>query len=171
MILLLKSSTHTMFAAHPTPAQALADDYKKLPLKWHGLTVLIENPEGTVREGVDETGKAWRTVFRYAYGEIHTTEGADGDPVDVYIGQYPDAREVYIVRQMRRKRWDEYDEDKVFINFASIDEAKAAYMAHYDDPRFFGGILAMPVDEFIAKVKASKKLPGMIKALFIGAPA
>ena len=169
MLLFAKASTHAMFHKPPTDAQKESGKYPKLPLKWHGLNIRIEHPEGTVREGVDETGKPWRTVFRYAYGEIRGTEGMDGDPVDVFIGQHPGAHEVYIVQQMRRKAWSEQDEEKVMLNFASIDEAKTAYLEHYDDPRFFGGIRAMPVAEFIDKVKATKHAPGMVKAEVLGA--
>lgn len=151
----------------PTPAQAEAGNYFKPRLEWHGLELVIENPAGTVREGVDETGRAWRTEFKYAYGEIAGTEGVDGDPVDVFIGPYADAKEVYIVRQMKRKQWDVYDEDKCLIDFPSIQAAQAAYCDHYDDPRFFGGIVAMPVDRFVLKVKATKDKPAMIKALIL----
>ncbi len=151
----------------PTPAQAEAGNYFKPRRKWHGLNLAIENPAGTVREGVDETGRHWRTEFKYAYGEITGTEGVDGDPVDVFIGPYGDATEVYIVRQMKRKQWDVYDEDKCFIDFSSIDAAKQAYCGHYDDARFFGGIIAMPIDEFIMKVKETKDKPAMIKAVLL----
>lgn len=137
----------------PTPAQAKSGEYFKPPMVWNGLDIAIENPAGTVREGVDETGKAWRTEFRYDYGEILGTRGMDGDPVDVFIGPNAAAPEVYIVRQMKRKRWDEPDEDKCFLGFNSMADAKAAYLRHYDDPRFYGSIIAMPVDEFIDKVK------------------
>jgi hypothetical protein len=149
----------------PTPAQAAAGNYKKLRTKWNGLDINIENPAGTVREGVDETGAKWRTVFEYAYGEIAGTEGVDGDPVDVYMGPDESAPEVYIVRQMTRKDWSKYDEDKCFLGFASMEAAKKAYLAHYDDPRFFGGIVAMPVAEFIKKARATKEKPAMIKSL------
>ena len=158
-------ATRTMIGGDPTPEQAMAGDYPKLRREWRGLPIAIEHPEGTVREGIDETGKPWRTVFRYAYGEILGTLGMDGDPVDVFIGSYADAPEVYIVQQMKRKQWDVADEQKVMIDFGSIDEAKAAYLGHYDDPRFFGGITAMPVDEFIAKVRATKQNPAMIKSV------
>jgi hypothetical protein len=60
-----------------------------------------------------------------------------------------------------------YDEDKAMLGFASEDEARAAYLQHYDDPRFLGPITAMPVDEFVAKVRATKGNPAMIKTLFL----
>lgn len=151
----------------PTPEQAVSGNYAKPTLDWHGLTIAIENPEGTVREGVDETGKPWRTVFRFAYGEFLWTCGVDGDPVDVYVGQYAEATEVYVVRQMKRKKWDQFDEDKCFVNFRSMDDARDAYLEHYDDPRFYGGVIALPVAEFITKVRATKTKPDMIKAIFI----
>lgn len=136
-------------------------------LKFAGFNLVIENPAGTIREGVDETGKPWRTEFAHAYGEITGSLGVDGDPVDVYVGPDEGAREVYIVRQMKRKKWDQFDEDKCFIGFASMEEAKQAYLNHYDDPRFFGGIIAMPIEEFRTKVYATKHAPQMIKALVV----
>lgn len=157
-------ATRTMRGGDPTPEQAASGKYPKERMPWQGLTIAIEHPEGTVREGVDETGKPWRTVFRYAYGEILGTLGLDGDPVDVFIGSYSDAPEVYVVQQMKRKQWDTPDEQKCMINFASEDEAKAAYLQHYDDARFFGGITAMPVEEFVTKVRATREEPKMIKS-------
>jgi hypothetical protein len=136
-------------------------------LKFAGFNLVIENPAGTIREGVDETGKPWRTEFAHAYGEITGSLGVDGDPVDVYVGPDESAPEVYIVRQMKRKDWDVFDEDKIFLGFGSMEEAKQAYLNHYDDPRFFGGIIAMPIEEFRVKVRATKNDPQMIKALLI----
>jgi hypothetical protein len=135
-------------------------------MQWHGLTINIEKPVGTVAEGVDEAGQAWRKEWKNAYGEIRGTKGVDGDPVDVFLGPEPESTRVFIVRQMKRNQWDQYDEDKCMINFPSQSSAKAAYLAHYD-PRFLGSIVAMPVEEFIKKVKATAKNPAMIKSLVI----
>lgn len=167
MILILKADIPRAVPGYkePTAAQKESGKYPKQRRDWNGLTIAIENPVGTVREGVDEIGRVWRTVFKYDYGEVVGSEGADGDPVDVYMGLTPDAPEVYIVRQMKRKNWDQYDEDKCYLGFDSMESAKAAYLAHYDDPRFFGGITAMPVDEFVRKVRATSKEPGMIKSI------
>lgn len=151
----------------PPPELAATGGYYKPAMAWQGLEVVIENPVGTVREGVDEGGRPWRTEFRYAYGEIPGTTGVDGDPVDVFVGPDATARAVYIVRQMKRKQWDQYDEDKVMIDFPTLEAARAAYLGHYDDPRFFGGIVAMPVDEFVRKVKATKDQPAMIKSIMV----
>lgn len=147
----------------PTEAQAEAGNYFKPRVSWRGLEIAIENPAGTVREG-----KGWRTKMVYDYGYVCGTEGVDGDEVDVYLG--PDlegAPNVYVVHQRKYGKWDQYDEDKAMLGFGSLGAAKKAYLKHYDDDRFLGPITAMPADEFVAKVRATKEKPAMIKALLV----
>lgn len=144
----------------PTPAQAEAGNYKKPRVKWQGLEIAIENPVGSTRRG-----KGWETEMQNAYGYICRSEGVDGDEVDCYLGDDLDAPNVYVVHQRKAGDWKAYDEDKVMIGFRSEAAAKAAYLKHYDDPRFLGPITAMPVDEFVKKVKATNEKPAMIKAL------
>jgi hypothetical protein len=50
------------------------------------------------------------------------------------------------------------------LGFASAERAKAAYLTHYDNPKFFGSMKTMPFDEFKGKVLATKDKPGMVKA-------
>lgn len=50
------------------------------------------------------------------------------------------------------------------IDFSSRAAAEAAYRGHYDGPRFFGGILAMPVAAFVEKVKTTRDKPRMLKS-------
>lgn len=152
MLILLK--------AQPTPAQAEAGNYKKPRVKWQGLEIAIENPVGSTREG-----KGWKTTMKNAYGYICRSEAVDGDEVDVYLGDDMDAPTVYVVHQRKAGDWSKYDEDKVMIGFKSEAAARAAYLAHYDDDRFLGPITAMPVDEFVQKVKATKDKPAMIKCV------
>lgn len=147
----------------PTPAQAEAGNYKKPRVKWNGLEIAIENPAGSVREG-----KGWRTKMKYDYGYVRRSEAVDGDEVDVYLG--PDletAPMVYVVHQRKYGDWKAYDEDKCMLGFPSEKSAREAYLQHYDDPRFLGPITAMPVDEFVAKVRATRDKPAMIKALVL----
>ncbi len=151
-----------LLKARPTPAQAEAGNYKKPRVRWNGLEIAIENPVGTVREG-----KGWRTKMANAYGYVCRTEGVDGDEVDVYLGPDMDgAEQVYVVHQRKAGDWDAYDEDKVMLGFPSEDAAIAAYLKHYDDPRFLGPVTSMPVAEFVAKVKATREKPAMIKGDF-----
>lgn len=158
MILLLKA--HPVLQPEPTKAQAEAGNYKKATIPWHGLTIAIENPAGSVRRGA-----GWQTRMLYDYGYFKRSEAVDGDEVDCYVGPHVDAPMVYIVQQRRYGDWDAYDEDKCMLNFRSEDDARAAYLKHYDDDRFLGPVITMPVDEFVRKVRATAKEPGMIKAI------
>lgn len=146
-------------------------DRKKYPIayrqKWRGFELAIENPVGSVRSGKKPNGTAWHTKMSHAYGEITDTEGADGDPVDIFVGPDLDAPMVFVVHQNTVDDWDKYDEDKVMLGFASEADAKSAFLKNYDDPRFLGPITAMPVAEFIKKARATKDKPGMIKALVL----
>lgn len=161
MILLRKAIHDESHYYQPTPAQAAAGNYKKPRRQWNGLEIAIENPVGSVREG-----KGWRTVMQNAYGYICRTEAVDGDEVDVYLGPELDtAPTVYVVHQRRAGDWKAYDEDKVMLGFESEAAARQAYLAHYDDPRFLGPITAMPVEDFVRKVRATREKPAMIKCV------
>lgn len=156
-VVLLKSATWTP----PTPAQAEAGNYKKPRVQWHGLEIAIENPAGSVREG-----NGWRTKMKYDYGYVCRSEAVDGDEVDVYLGPDLDtAKTVYVVHQRKYGDWKKYDEDKVMLGFPSEAAARAAYLSQYDDPRFLGPITAMPIDEFVEKVRKTYEKPAMIKSI------
>lgn len=145
----------------PSPEQAKSDDYKKPRVTWRGLTIAIENPVGSVRRG-----KGWEVRMKFDYGEIVDSMGVDGDPVDIYLGpNLDDAPMVYVVHQRKNNDWDKYDEDKVMAGFLTEEDARQAFLSNYTDPRFLGPITAMPVDEFIAKVRGTKEKPTMIKAI------
>lgn len=150
-----------LLKSRPTPAQAAAGNYKKPRRHWKNLEIAIENPVGSIREG-----KGWRTKMSNAYGYICRTEGVDGDEVDVYLGPDLDtAPMVYVVHQRRYGDWDKFDEDKCMLGFASEAAARAAYLKHYDDPRFLGPITALTVGDFINKVRATADKPAMIKSV------
>lgn len=137
-------------------------------IAWNGLTLVIENEAGSLRSGSGPDGSTWATVMPFAYGFAKDSEGVDGDEVDVYIGPNLDvATLVYIVHQRRAGDWERYDEDKCMCGFSSEDEARQAFLACYDDPRFLGPVTAMPVVEFVRKVKATRRRPAMIKALLL----
>jgi len=114
-------------------------------INFQGLMVHVENKAGDVREGTDGKGTKWRTHMKLPYGEIVGSLGTDGDKLDVYVGPYRNAPNVYIVHQnhARGPKKGKYDEDKVMIGFDSAEQAKAAYLAHYDSPRYFRSITTM----------------------------
>jgi hypothetical protein len=145
----------------PTPAQAAAGNYAKRAVRWNGLTIRIENETGSVRRGA-----TWETTMQNPYGYVERSEAVDGDEVDVYLGPFLEtAPTVFVVHQRKAGDWSKYDEDKAMLGFHDEAEARQAYLAHYDDPRFLGPITAMPVAEFVAKVRATRTAPAMIKAV------
>lgn len=115
----------------PTQAQIEAGNYKKGHITLHGLDIAIENPAGSVRKGVDETGKAWQTELAHHYGYIKGTIGNDKDHVDVFVGPNHDSGKVFVVDQINPKT-GVLDEHKVMMGFDSVVAARSGYLANYD---------------------------------------
>lgn len=148
----------------PTAAQKESGAYRKRKVEWRGLTLSVENEAGTYRRGRSASGHEWATLLPWAYGYVNGSMGVDGDAVDVYLGpQMEDATMVYVVHQRRYGDWSAYDEDKCMLGFMSADDAVAAFLACYDDPRFLGTVDAFPVEDFVRLVRATKAKPGPIK--------
>lgn len=120
-----------------------------------GLKISIENKKGTTRSGKDKDGHEWHTFMHYDYGYIRGTEGTDGDHLDCFIGGNENAKNVYIIHQ-NDPMTNEYDEDKCMLGFDSKEDAKAAYLRHYDRPGFLGSMVTMSVEEFKDYVLAKK---------------
>lgn len=140
-------------APEPTEAQKEAGNYKKGHLTLQGLDIALENPKGSTRSGTDQDGKAWQSTMAHDYGYIKRTLGADGDHVDVFIGDQPDSETVYVVDQVDPKT-GKFDEHKVMMGFADEQAARAGYLANYEKGwKGIGTIKAMPVDEFKVWVK------------------
>lgn len=158
--------------ATPSAAQIKAGNYSKRKVAWNGLTISIENERGSVRRGMDRYGKTWSTTMRHAYGYLKGSQGVDGDQVDCYLGpKLKSAPMVYVVHQRKTGDWERYDEDKCMLGFPDEAAAKHAFLAHYDDPRFLGPVTALPVAEFVAKVKTTANQPRMLKARGWWSPA
>jgi len=62
------------------------------------------------------------------YGYITGTEGADFDPIDVFIGDKGNASRAFVVNQMKDNMFDEH---KIMLGFDNIDEAYKAYFENY----------------------------------------
>lgn len=140
-------------APEPTDAQKEAGNYKKGHLKLHGLDIALENPKGSTRSGTAPGGKAWQSTMAHDYGYIRRTEGADGDHVDVFIGDQLDSEMVYVVDQVDPKT-GKFDEHKVMLGFYDEAAARAGYLANYEQGwKGLGTIKAMPLDEFKHWVK------------------
>jgi hypothetical protein len=117
-------------------------------INFQGLDVSIEHDKGMTREWKDRDGSTGSTKMTYPYGYICRTNGADGEQVDVYVGPNKDSDKVFIVHQMAVPDFTKYDEDKVMVGFESAREAKAAYLMHFNDPKFFGSMTTTDIESF-----------------------
>ncbi len=140
-------------APEPTEAQKEAGNYKKGHLTLLGLDIALENPKGSTRSGTDQDGRPWQSTMPHDYGYIKRTQGADGDHVDVFIGDKPESEMVYVVDQVDPKT-GKFDEHKVMMGFADEQAARAGYLGNYEEGwQGLGAIKAMPVDAFKRWVK------------------
>jgi hypothetical protein len=150
-------------------AKAFASGY---PLQgrrmFRGLHVSIENRKGRYRVDKQHDPPQWKSLMYCDYGYVRGSEGVDGDHIDVFVGPNENAPDVYIVRQVNPST-GKFDEQKCMLGFDSAEQAKAMYLKHYDTPKFFGGITAMPFDEFKAKSLASLHGEKLLKAVALRA--
>lgn len=130
----------------PTPAQKEAGNYRKGHVSVHGLDIAIENAKGSERKGTDEKGKAWSVKMADHYGYIKRSEGADGDHVDVFIGENPDSRKVFIVDQVNKD--GSFDEHKVILGAVDAADAEKTYKRNYSAGWAVGPISEMDIDQF-----------------------
>ena len=133
-------------------------------MEFQGLPLDIEHTAGSVRRGKDKDGHDWTTIFRYAYGYIRGTKGADGEGLDVFVGPNPNAEKAYVVHQ-KKPETGKFDEDKVMLGFDSTEEAKGAYLDHYDNPKFFGDMVEIPMERLHELVEKKGKLAKIANAL------
>lgn len=115
----------------PTEAQTSAGNYRKGHLRMQGLDISVENPRGSTRSGVDENGQPWSRDMRHHYGYIKGTLGADGQHMDVLLGDRPgDAtRSTYVIDQ--KNATGAFDEHKVMLGFKNQRDAERAYQSEY----------------------------------------
>ena len=132
-------------------------------MTFRGLQISVETDKGEKRHWYDSHNKEHgTTTMKHAYGYIRRTEGVDGDHVDVYVGPNEDAKNVYVVHQMKAPDFKKFDEDKCMLGFNTLEEAKKAYLAHYNKLGFLGSVTTMPFEEFKEKVMKTYDHPKKI---------
>lgn len=141
---------------NPTEAQKEAGNYKKGHVKVDGFDITIENPKGSVRSGKDADGKEWSVTMKNDYGYIRGTEGVDGDHIDVFLSDNPEQGNVYVIDQVNQKT-GEYDESKVMYGFNSLEEAKDAYLANFEEGWKVGIVSGVSKEEFRKWIESSAR--------------
>ncbi len=137
----------------PTQAQKKAGNYKKGNVTFCGLAIAIENPKGSQRTGIDESGNEWAIELKNHYGDIRGTTGADGDPVDVFLGDNDKATRAFIVNQTDEN--GDFDEHKVMLGFNNAGEAIHAYLDNYEEGwNNYSEIVDMNIFDFVWWLRA-----------------
>ena len=130
----------------PTDAQKEAGNYKKGHITVQGLNISVENPRDSERRGKRPDGTEWAHKMSDHYGYVKRTVGADDEQVDVYVGNQPDAPQVFVVDQVNAD--GTFDEHKAMIGFPDEATATAAYASNFDPGWKIGKVTAMPIDGF-----------------------
>lgn len=113
----------------PTLEQIRANNYLKGRVTIHGLPIAIETPQGQRRVGKSD-GQPWSVIAQAHYGEISATKGADGDPIDVFIGPVPESTRVFVVNQ--NDKAGAFDEHKILLGFIDEQSARTTYLNSYE---------------------------------------
>ena len=131
------------------PGKAADSDGPGPEIEVHGLPIVIENPKGSTRKG-----PGWETVMPYDYGYFVGIPGADGDSLDVALGNGPDNGWVYLIDQRALLPGKGFDETKVFMNWPSCRAALDAFKAgHHRWEEVMMDWTPMPVASFLQWVK------------------
>ncbi|HWG75491.1 MAG TPA: JAB domain-containing protein [Steroidobacteraceae bacterium] len=113
----------------PKPAQAESGNYRKPALDWNGLTLRVENLPGSQRAFKHPDGTPGTRTMQDAYGYVQSTRSADGEGLDVFMGQHPESKHVYVVDQVKPD--GTFDEHKALVGYRSQAEAEHAYRRNY----------------------------------------
>lgn len=150
---------------NPTEGQKQAGNYKVGEIKFDGLTLAVENPQGSTRGGVDPSGERWETVMPANYGYIRgSAMAADGDKVDIYLpNNARSGSPAWIIDQYNDD--GSFDETKTVLGVRTAEEATRIYDAGYSDgsgPRRRGAVTEMSIEDFKAWANsaAAKKPAG-----------
>jgi len=65
-----------------------------------------------------------------------------------FVGPDDKSDKVYVVHQMKKPDFKQYDEDKVIVGAGSVREAKNIYLMHFDSPKFLGSMTTTTMADF-----------------------
>lgn len=109
--------------------QARSGNYRKGRVSLYGFNIAIETPAGQRRTG-KSNGEPWSVICMAHYGDISGTKGADGDPLDVFVGSWPESDRAYVVNRYNQD--GRFDEHKILLAFPDASSALNAYRNSYE---------------------------------------
>jgi hypothetical protein len=134
-----------------------ANDPIKKKIRVQGVPIWIEWLKGETREYKKNGVIKYKRLMSADYGYIPGTLDRDGEELDVYVGPDRDAKNAYVVRQL--KKTGGFDEHKVMIGYSSKSAAKSSYTQHMGGTvEHFGGMQAIPVTSLVALFGDNKAL-------------
>ncbi len=134
-------------------AQAEAGNYRKGHLNVHGMSITLETEAGQRRKPEWPPLKNHYGYVRRVYDPssgayVTVGEAADGDHVDVFIGDDLDSHNIYVVDQVDPKT-GKFDEHKVLIGWSTMSDAREGYKSNYSsDWRGLGKITRLTLAQF-----------------------
>ena len=148
-------------------AQAQAENFQHahVDLPQFNLTgsrnISVETGVGQERKGIGPDGKEWSVTMEHgAYGRLKGTKGADGQPLDAFIGPHPTSPHVFVIDQHDPKT-GLFDEHKLMLGYRTPIDALHAYANSYDDlaKDRIGHVTAMGPEEFKGWLKGDTTKP------------
>lgn len=124
-----------------------AGNYRKGVVNIQGLSVAIENPRLTYRQGVSKDGRPWQTLMQWDYGYLMRTLGIDKQPVDVFLGPIPESEVVFVIDQIDQDT-GAFDEHKVMLGWATLQSAIDAYLDNYEPGWKVGQVTTLTFEQF-----------------------
>lgn len=132
--------------------EKIANDPIKKKVEVQGVPIWIEWKKGETRLYKDhKTGEVkYKRLMTADYGYIPETKDADGEEIDVYLGDDYGSKKAFVIKQLKKSDRS-FDENKVMIGYPSEKAAKDSYMHHMSAcPECFGGIHEVPVTSLMA---------------------
>lgn len=131
-----------------------ANDPIKKKLKVQGITIWLEWLKGEERTyynhdplKVNSKGKLdYKTKMKADYGYVPKRYDADGEDLDIYLGDNHESTKVFILKQIRPSDGS-FDEHKIMLGYDNIEEAKKSYLAHMPK-KYLGSIRATNIAAF-----------------------
>jgi hypothetical protein len=151
----------------PTDAQKAAGNYAKGHVRISGMDVSIENPKGSMRRSKADAPEKWEVQMPAHYGYIRGTTGADGDHVDLFVGDKGDNGAFWVINQTTPDG-KAFDEHKVITGVDSAAEAIDLYKRSFADD--FGAKVLGSVSQRMDAAQLKALLPDMSKANALHTP-
>jgi len=121
--------------------QKTANDKLMKHLDFDDIALGIEWPKDSLRQYSD----GFKQHMKCDYGFVRNSLGADGEDLDVYVGD-PNTLKVHRIQQLKPET-GEHDEYKYMLGFPDVKSAVSMYLQHMP-LEHFGGCEEMSLDDF-----------------------